>query len=55
MLKLCESCCLSEYTFITCREVLSPRLIFGIGASKTILSLPQHRVIDIDTEPASDR
>ena len=39
---LCESCCLSEYIYIyiyiciTCREVLSPKLLLGIVASKTI-------------------
>ena len=31
---LCESCCSSEYTLITCREALSPKLILGIGVSK---------------------
>ena len=29
---------LSEYILITCREVLSPKLMLGIGASKTILT-----------------
>ena len=33
---LCESCCLSECIQITHREVLSPKLLLGIGASKTI-------------------
>ena len=33
---LCESCCLSEYIQMTYREVLSPKLLLGIGASKTI-------------------
>ena len=32
-----ESCCLSEYILITCREVLPPKLILGMGASKTLL------------------
>ena len=32
-----ESCCLSEDPFSTYREVSSPKLLLGTGASKTIL------------------
>ena len=40
VLTSCGSCCLSEDILITCREVLSPKLMLGIGGSKTILIFP---------------
>ena len=50
---LCKSCCLSEHVFITYREVLSPKLLLGIGASKTILRGALLAVEDVPEVPAA--